>query len=216
MSITNESKISLDQKIKCNAIIHGASIAAGGVGAGMAQLPAADNMIITPIQIGMIVSLGGVFDIAISKSAARAILSSVAASIAGRSVSQALVGWIPLIGNGINATTAATITETIGWMAVDIFAKDAYNDIIKENPSYKKDTETEGKHEDNQKEPEKKELLKAKAEEFFSGKKNRKDNFEEYNKLLNEYDKVMDYEDDSLRDYYSRLVDLGLKSAFYN
>jgi uncharacterized protein (DUF697 family) len=37
-------------------------------------------------------------------------------------LSQALVGWIPGVGNAINAATAAALTEAIGWAADGYFA----------------------------------------------------------------------------------------------
>ena len=43
----------------------------------------------------------------------------------GRTASQVLIGWIPGVGNVINACTAATITETIGWLLAEDFAKEA-------------------------------------------------------------------------------------------
>lgn len=61
----------------------------------------------------MIVSLGGVFNLNITESAAKSILASAAATVTGRTVSQFLVGWIPVIGNAINTATAAGVTETI-------------------------------------------------------------------------------------------------------
>ena len=112
-----------DQKSKCNAIIHTASVAAAGAGAGLAQIPGSDNAVITPIQSTMTISLGKVFDIDLSESAAKAALGSVAASTIGRTVSQVLLGWIPGIGNAINATTAAGLTEAMGWALADDFSK---------------------------------------------------------------------------------------------
>ena len=112
-----------DQKSKCNAIIHTASVAAAGAGAGLAQIPGGDNALITPIQLTMTISLGKVFDIELSDSAARAALGSVAASTIGRTLTQFLVGWIPGVGNAINATTAAGLTEAMGWTLAEDFAK---------------------------------------------------------------------------------------------
>ena len=112
-----------DQKSKCNAIIHTASVAAAGAGAGLAQIPGSDNAVITPIQLTMTISLGKVFDIDLSESAAKAALGSVAASTIGRTVSQVLLGWIPGIGNAINATIAAGLTEAMGWALADDFSK---------------------------------------------------------------------------------------------
>ena len=114
-----------EQENKCHAIIHTASVAAAGVGAGLAQLPGSDNAGLLPIQAAMLVSLGLVFDISISKSVVVAVLENAAARYVGRAVSQFLVGWIPVIGNGINATTAAALTEAMGWSAAKLFAKEA-------------------------------------------------------------------------------------------
>ncbi len=111
------------QKGKCHAIIHSASVAAGGVGAGMAQIPGSDNAVITPIQLAMTIKLGSVFDITLTESAATAAIASVAGATVGRAASQFLVGWIPGVGNAINAATAASITEGLGWMLADQFSK---------------------------------------------------------------------------------------------
>lgn len=104
-----------DEKAKCHAIIHSASVAAGGVGAGLAQIPGSDNAVITPIQLTMTISLGKVFGVSLTEAAAKAAMASVAASTIGRTISQVLIGWIPGIGNAVNATTAAGITEALGW-----------------------------------------------------------------------------------------------------
>lgn len=112
-----------EQRNKCHAIIHTASVAAAAVGGGLAQIPGSDNAVITPIQLTMTISLGKVFDINLSESAAMAAIGSVAASTIGRTVSQFLVGWIPVVGNAINASTAAGLTESMGWLLADQFSK---------------------------------------------------------------------------------------------
>lgn len=109
------------QRIKCHAVIHTASVAAGGVGAGLAQIPGSDNAVITPIQFAMTVSLGEIFDIKFTDSAAAAALTTLTGSTVGRGISQALIGWLPGMGNAVNCTTAAGITETLGWMLVKQF-----------------------------------------------------------------------------------------------
>lgn len=109
----------------CNAIIHTASAAAGAAGAGLAQIPGSDNAVITPIQLTMTISLGKVFGIELEDSAAKAALASAAAGMIGRTMSQVLVGWIPGIGNIINAATAAGLTEAIGWILANEFEKEA-------------------------------------------------------------------------------------------
>lgn len=112
-----------EQKKVCSGIIHTASGLAASVGAGLAQITGSDNAVITPIQITMVVSLGKVFDVNLTDSAARAAIGTVAASTVGRAASQVLVGWIPIVGNAINAVTAAGITEALGWEMADEFSK---------------------------------------------------------------------------------------------
>ena len=86
-----------------------------------AQIPGSDNAVITPIQLTMTISLGRVFGKSLSEASAKAALASVAAATVGRTASQVLVGWIPGIGNAINATTAAGITEAMGWLLAKEF-----------------------------------------------------------------------------------------------
>ena len=174
-----------DMMDKCNKIIHGASVACGGVGTGLAQIPASDNAVIVPIQIGMIVALGGVFDLNITESAAKSIIASAGASVAGRTVSQFLVGWIPGIGNAINTATAAGITEAIGWLAVKNFYDRWLEDKNKGRLDGMKDGYTAASGEYERK-------LRKQAEEFLNQKKDFIKERDEYEKLLSEYEKYID------------------------
>lgn len=104
-----------EQRKKCHTIIHSASVSAAAVGGGLAQIPGSDNAVLTPIQLTMTIALGKVFGKALSEATAKAAIASVAASTIGRTVSQFLIGWIPGVGNAINASTAAGLTEAMGW-----------------------------------------------------------------------------------------------------
>lgn len=109
------------ERKKCHEIIHFASLLCASVGAGLAQVPGSDNAAITPIQLAMVVSLGKVFDCSISESSAKAAVASATAGVIGRTASQILLGWIPVLGNAINATTAAGLTEAVGWIIAKEF-----------------------------------------------------------------------------------------------
>lgn len=170
-----------DQKMKCNGIIHTASVAAGGVGTGLAQIPLSDNAIITPIQITMITSLGAVFGIRVTEGVAKGIIAGSAASIIGRGAVQVLVGWIPGVGNAINTATAAGITEAMGWMAVAHFFDLQQQDKAK----YKIDGMKEGYYAASEEYEGK---LRKQADEFLKQKKNCQEQMDEYEKLLSEYE----------------------------
>ena len=128
--VLKKQKMPQDVIIKCNAIIHSASVAAGGVGAGMAQLPCADSAVITPIQIGMIVGLGQVFGLNITDGAAQGLLGGFAGAFVGRGIVEVAVGWVPGAGNAINTATAAGLTEAIGWVAANQFYQQSLDTYI--------------------------------------------------------------------------------------
>jgi len=102
---------------KIHAIIHTASVTAGGIGAGLAQLPGSDMPALMALQTAMIVTIGHEHGCEITKSHAKSLLLTFPAGYGGRALSQFLVGWIPGYGNAVNASTAVAITETIGWTA---------------------------------------------------------------------------------------------------
>lgn len=113
------------QREECHAIIHTASASCTAAGAAGAQLPCSDWLVITPIQIGMIVALGKVFDKEIDESLAKSVLATAGGAVVGRGIASVLVGWIPGLGNVINASTAAAITESIGWYAAKRFDEES-------------------------------------------------------------------------------------------
>lgn len=108
---------------KVHVIIHGASAAAAGVGAGLAQIPGSDYPVLMGIQSTMIMGIAHAHGVSITEAAAADLILPFAGSMAGRGISQFLVEWIPGFGNAINATTAAAVTETIGWAADTYFCK---------------------------------------------------------------------------------------------
>ncbi|MGI9626124.1 MAG: hypothetical protein ACR2QM_04755 [Longimicrobiales bacterium] len=103
-----------DQKRECELIIHGAAVAAGAVGAGAAQLPGADAVLIMPIQVAMIIALGKKLGIKVSQSAARSAAYATLGTIVGKGASALLVRRIPGLGNVVNAGIAGGVTEVLG------------------------------------------------------------------------------------------------------
>ncbi|MET3107019.1 uncharacterized protein (DUF697 family) [Oxalobacteraceae bacterium GrIS 2.11] len=108
---------------KIHGIIHTCAAACAGIGAGLAQIPGSDSAAIVPLQTAMIVSIAAEHGASVSHGLAADLLLTFTATMAGRTVSQFLLGWIPVAGNIINASTAAAITEAIGWAANSYFEK---------------------------------------------------------------------------------------------
>jgi uncharacterized protein (DUF697 family) len=113
---------SRDEKI--HLIIHAASLSAAGVGGGLAQIPGSDMPVIMGLQTAMIIAIGNEYGATVTETAAADLLLTFAAGMGGRFLSQLLVGWVPGLGNFINASTAATITEAIGWAANAYFSSE--------------------------------------------------------------------------------------------
>jgi uncharacterized protein (DUF697 family) len=120
-----EDMMTETQRTKCSTIIHMTAAASAGVGGGLAQLPLSDSAVITPMQIAMAMALAEIFDIKLEKSAAAAAIGAATTSTIGRVTSQLLVGWIPGLGNMVNAGTALTLTEALGWKLAEEFDRRA-------------------------------------------------------------------------------------------
>ena len=110
-----------EQEEKCHAIIHSAAASGAAAAGGLAQLPGSDNVVLVSIEVAMIIALGSVFEKSIDESTAKGIIAGGAGTLVGRGVSQFLVGWIPVVGNLINASTAAGVVELLGWAVVKDF-----------------------------------------------------------------------------------------------
>ena len=114
----------MNRNEKIHAIIHTASVSSAAIGGGLAQLPGSDMPVLCGIQAGMVMTIANEHGSDISKAAAMDLVITYAAGYGGRAVSQWLVGWIPGWGNALNATTAATITEGVGWYANKYFSEE--------------------------------------------------------------------------------------------
>ena len=121
----SKSKVRMPKSLekKCHIAIHSATTAAAAAGA--IPLTMSDAIPITAAQITMIISLGKIFDITLSQSAAKSIASVTLAQSAGRSIVANILKAIPgptqLMGSFVAATTAAALTEALGWIVADDF-----------------------------------------------------------------------------------------------
>ncbi len=121
MPDVKKSNMTDEQRSKCAKIIHAAAVSGAAIAGGMAQLPGMDAPVLMGIEITMTISLGAVFGVTIDESGAKSIVLATIGMIAGRGISQVLVGWIPGIGNLINAGTAAGVIEVLGWAVANDF-----------------------------------------------------------------------------------------------
>ncbi len=120
-----KSKVHMPKELKhkCHVIIHGATAAAAAAGA--IPIPMSDAIPIGATQISMIIGLGKVFDLTLNDSAAKSIAGVALTQQVGRAVVANILKAVPgvgtIIGGVIGATTAAILTETLGWIVADDF-----------------------------------------------------------------------------------------------
>ncbi len=113
----SKSKVHMPKELekKCHIAIHAATTAAAAAGA--IPLPMADAVPITAAQIGMIVSLGKIFDIAITQATAKSIAGIVMAQKTGRFLFTNILKSIPgagtVAGGIVGASTAVALTEAL-------------------------------------------------------------------------------------------------------
>ncbi len=119
---TKTSALTTSQKV--HGIVHTAATAAAAVGAGLAQIPGSDAPILAAIQTTMIIAIAHEHGAETTKAAAADLLLTFTATNVGRGISQWLIGWVPGWGNTINASTAAALTEAVGWAADAYFAEE--------------------------------------------------------------------------------------------
>jgi len=117
------SPLTTNQKI--HGIVHTAATAAAAVGAGLAQLPGSDAPVLAGIQTTMIIAIAHEHGAQTTRVAAADLLLTFTATHFGRGITQWLVGWVPGWGNAINASTAAALTEAVGWAADAYFGEEA-------------------------------------------------------------------------------------------
>lgn len=108
-----------DKKSKAIAIIGGATVSAGTAAA--VPIPLSDAIIITPIQVGMIASLAGLYGL--NKEQLKHQALPLVARTVGMITASSLAKLIPGLGSAVNATVAVLITGALGWFTQDQFEK---------------------------------------------------------------------------------------------
>ncbi|WP_029324752.1 hypothetical protein [Butyrivibrio sp. AE3004] len=110
-----------NQETEVAATIHSAAVAAAAVAGFTSQIPLADSVLLSAIEIPMVINIGRIFDRELSSSTAWSLIISQVGTLSGRAISQVAIGWFPGVGNITNAVTAAGVVEALGWAIADYF-----------------------------------------------------------------------------------------------
>lgn len=108
-----------DQKLEIAATIHSAAAAGAAASGFSAQIPLADNVVLSGIEIAMVINIGRVLGQEITRGVAWSLVLSQLGTLGGRAASQLLIGWMPGVGNITNAITASAVIEAMGWAIAD-------------------------------------------------------------------------------------------------
>ena len=111
--------ITAKEKRKCRCIIHTAAVVAGGI--GVTKMPGSDTLIISAIQGAMILSLGRVLGVSVTKNSAKEMAKTFMIGKIGKGMSVLFLQALPFFGNAVNAAVAVSLTETLGWDTVNEF-----------------------------------------------------------------------------------------------
>lgn len=205
------NKIMTSKQLKdCHTVIHTASVASGA--AAYIPIPTADAIPISAAQVAMVMGLGTIFNQKLSEASVKGMIGATASAFLGRNI----VKVIPIIGWGISSIVAAGITEAIGWTIAVDFAKqqktwseESNNSAEKRNDEEKIKNETESEMSEIK---EIKDSLKERVQPFLIGEKSPLVDIDEFKQLEFDFERVLDYIDDSdpLRDLYDKFLLLGV------
>lgn len=106
------------QQAEARGIVHAFSANAAVLAAAMAQAPGFDEAALAANDALMAVAICKVYGLSLQKSAVKAVLASIMGNQIGTAIFTRIAikpwSWIPVVGNGLNAGVAGTVTEAIG------------------------------------------------------------------------------------------------------
>jgi len=117
-------------KKSAHLIIHGVAAASATAAGAWASIPivgpfsiivGADTPVLASLTAGMVVSLGKLFGHSYTKGAVMGVVGNLVGLVFGVNIARGLAAIIPGPGTAINAGTAATLQEAIGWAFYTIF-----------------------------------------------------------------------------------------------
>ena len=110
-------KVLPDVEKRCAAIIHAASAAAAAAAAG-SVVPGSDAVVLAPIQVGMVSALANEYDVPFTDALLKSTVYASLGTIVGKGGANLVLRWVPVYGNVVRASVAATVTQTLGWTIV--------------------------------------------------------------------------------------------------
>jgi len=106
-----KANISL-KRSKAEKVIYSNAVLTGAV--AFIPVPVADLAVITPIQIGMVATIGHLYGMAVSKKSILELLSTIGAGVSFREMARQIIKLIPGYGQAVSAAVAFAGTVALG------------------------------------------------------------------------------------------------------
>jgi uncharacterized protein (DUF697 family) len=113
-----------ERKAKATKIIDDIAQTAATLTAVFSQIPGMGVATLTKLYLEMLAKIAALFNQELEAQAARSLALTACNHYAGAIFRKSVLGWIPLIGNAINAKITYDLTKNIGWFFYHHFDRD--------------------------------------------------------------------------------------------
>lgn len=112
-----------ERRIQATKIIDDVAATAATMTAVFSQIPGMGVATLTKLYLDMAKKIAALFNQDMELQAARTLVLDACERNAKAIVNKSILGWIPLMGNAINAKITFDLTKKVGWFIYDHFDK---------------------------------------------------------------------------------------------
>lgn len=112
-----------ERRAKATKIIDDIAKTAATATAVFSQVPGMGAATLTKLYLEMVNKIASLFNQELESQAARTLVLTGCKRYAGAIFEKSVLGWIPLVGNAINAKITFDLTKNVGWFFYDYFDK---------------------------------------------------------------------------------------------
>ncbi|MGZ5008334.1 MAG: hypothetical protein ACXWE9_09820 [Methylobacter sp.] len=110
-----------ERKAKATKIIDDIAQTAATLTAVFSQIPGMGVATLTKLYLEMLAKIAALFNQKLEPQAARSLVLTGCNRYTGAIFQKSVLGWIPLIGNAVNAKITYDLTKNIGWFFYNHF-----------------------------------------------------------------------------------------------
>lgn len=119
------TRINQTKEDRAKKVIRNYSLSAAAV--AVEPIPIVDSILLAPVQIAMVIHLGRIYGVKITKSVAGGLVSTIGLSFLGNELFLILVGFFPGVKQALGPSIAFSLTWTSGLIVNELFANNNLN-----------------------------------------------------------------------------------------